>query len=126
MKKENKWLVFKIFLIVVMLALALFKGLNETTISIAISMLMVLILITFLRFKYPEKYKTDERTEKLSAYSVSWSWMVSLVVVTFIYWLNYLQYINLAAETIILIIFLTMVISIIVSRIYFFKIKKQV
>ena len=38
-----------------------------------------------------EKYQTDERLKKLSSYAVAWSWTISLMVVTFIYWLNYLK-----------------------------------
>ena len=121
MEKGTKWLIFKATLILVMLGLMFFKEINEQLITIAISMIMVMILITFLRFKYPEKYKKDERLEKLSAYAVSWSWTVSLMIVTFVYWLNYLDYISLTADQIITIIFLTMVITIVLFRIYFMR-----
>lgn len=121
MEKYTKWLIVKIVLIVVLLALAFIKDINETTISIGISMIMVLFIISFLRFRHPEMYKTDERLERLSAKAVSWSWTVSLIVVAFVYWLNYLGYIGLTADQIILGIFLVMVISIIVARIYFLR-----
>ena len=119
MKKYKKWLIFKIVFILALVALLLIK--KPESLSIAISMIVVMIVITFLRLRNPESYKTDERTEKLSAYASSWSWMATLTVVTLLYWNDYIQLVSLTAHQVITIIFIVMIASIVLTRLLLFK-----
>jgi hypothetical protein len=120
-KKEIKWLLVKIVLIVILLALLLFKDRSPQAISIAVSILMVMVLITFFRLRNPEKYKSDERLEKLSSRATAWSWLLTLILVTVLYWLQSLEYIAITGTGIITLVFFVMVISQVWFRLYFFK-----
>ena len=120
-RKELKWLGVKIVLIVILLALLLFKDRSPETLSIAAGIIIVVLLITFLRIKNPEKYKSDERLEKLSSKATAWSWLLTLVLVTVLYWLQTLEYVALTGTGIISLVFFVMVISQVWFRIYFFK-----
>jgi hypothetical protein len=121
MRKETKWLIAKIVLIVILLGLFLFKDRSPEAISIAVSIVMAMLLITFLKSKNPERYKSDERLEKLSSRATAWSWTLTLILVTVLYWLQSLEYIALTGTGIITLVFFVMVISQIWFRIYFFK-----
>jgi hypothetical protein len=72
--------------------------------------------ITLMKRKYPEKYHKDEMTKKIGAYTASWSWMITLLVVTFLFWFDYLGMMPLSASQVILIVFITMISTVIVFR----------
>ncbi len=121
MEKATKWLIGKFVIIVIMLALLLIKKRDAQSFGVAIGMIVGIVAITFFRFKNPEKYKSDERLEKLGSRATLWSWTITFIVVISIYWLEYLEFISLTATHIITIVFWTMVITIILFRIYFIR-----
>jgi hypothetical protein len=121
MRKENKWLIGKYAMIIIMLSLLFIKKRDAQSIGMGIGIIIGIILITFFRFKHPEKYKSDERLEKLGSKATLWSWTATFVVVTLIYWLNYLGYINLNSTQVIGIIFWGMIITIMIFRWYFIR-----
>lgn len=120
MKPEYS-LALKFGLIVVMLGLLIFQRPDAQSISISISIVMTMLLVTFFRLKNPEKYKVDERMMKLSGYATSWSWMITLVVVTLLYWNNYIGMFEISSGAVITTVFLVMVISIVALRAYFLR-----
>ncbi len=120
-RSEIYWTIFKVVLIAIMLALLLFKKRDTATISVALSIVMTLIILLYLKSKNKERYIKDERTIRLSGYAVSWSWFVTLVVVTMLYWNDYIGLVNISAKSLITTIFLVMVISISFFRFYFFR-----
>jgi len=121
MKKENKWLVFKIVMISILLALFLAVQFNESALSMVASIITVMAVVTFIRYKKPDAYMKDERINKLSAYASSWSWIITLFIVTMMFWLQYLDYISLTGIETISVVFFVMISTIIVFRIYFIR-----
>ena len=127
MKKQNyiSMLVFKIVLIMIMLGLLVYKKPNSDYISIVVAIIMVLLVTSFIRWKNPNAYKQDERTRYISSKAVSLSWFISLILVTLLYWNEYIDLFLLTSNQIITTIFIKMVGSIILFRIYFFRIKQE-
>ena len=51
----------------------------------------VLIIIAGLRLYRGEKtYQQDERTKKIGAYGLSWSWFFTFITLFVVFWINYL------------------------------------
>jgi len=126
MKKEiknaKKMLLVKILIIFTMLGSMLyFRGANSASISVASSIVAVAVITTIIRWKKPEAYKKDERTVKLSSYAGTWSWYVSLLVVTALFWTNYLGLLEWGVNDILSIIFFTMTATILGFRFYFMR-----
>ncbi len=113
---DLKWLVFKAAMIGVMLALLLWRSFDQMSITVSMSIVVTIAAIMLMRKKYPERYRKDEMTRKIGTYSASWSWMITLVVVTFLFWFDYLGMMPLSASNVILIVFVTMVSTVIVFR----------
>jgi len=111
----------KYILIFVMLALLFFKRSDPASIGMGIGVITGIFVILFFKSKYPEKYRSDERLERLSDKSESWSWKITLFLSIFLYWLDYLEFIELSAKLMISIIFWVMVASIIGARLYLFR-----
>ena len=121
-KKAKKMMIVKIFIIVAMLGSMLyFRGADSASISVASSIVAVVLMTTLVRWKKPEAYKKDERIVKLSSYAGTWSWYVSLLAVTALFWTNYLGILNWNASDVISAIFFVMVSSILAFRFYFMK-----
>ncbi len=121
MENDNLWLVFKVTMIAVMLSLLLWFRFDQMSITISASIFLSMAAIMMMRKRYPERYRKDERTQKVSAYAASWSWMVTLLVVTFLFWFDYLGMNIFTAGQTITVVFLTMVASIIAFRIIAFR-----
>ena len=121
MKKEHMWLVGKFVVILIMLALLFVKKQDAQSIGIGVGVIVGMIVISFFRIKYPDRYKSDERLERLSGKATLWSWTASFIIVILLYWLSYLEYINLSGTLLISIIFWAMVISIVSFRIYLLR-----
>ena len=121
MKTEHKWLVGKIALIAAMLSLLLLKRTDPEAIGMSIGVIAGIIVILFFRLRNPEKYKSDERLEKLSSKATLWSWTVTFFIVISIYWLNYLGYISMTGTLTIALIFWVMIITIMVFRLYLLR-----
>jgi hypothetical protein len=52
----------------------------------------VLIIIAGLRLYRGEKtYQQDERTKKIGAYGLSWSWFLTFITLFVVFWINYLE-----------------------------------
>lgn len=113
---ENKWLVFKAGMIVGMISLLLWRRFDQMSITISMSMIFAMAMIIFMRRKYPEKYQKDEMTRKIGAYTASWSWIITLFVVMLLFWLDYLEMMTLSASNVILIVFVTMISTVLVFR----------
>ncbi len=60
--------------------------------------------------------KHDERTRKLGAFSASWSWFLTLLVVSVLFWLDYLEIWVLSSQELLGFILFFMVFSMIASR----------
>lgn len=119
MKTDSRWTVVRIALIIGMLFLLLWTGINETSVSMAANILIVIVIISFLRYRYPERYQKDERTKKLSSYAASWSWLITLVTIALLFWLLYLDIFELSATQVLSIVLFVMILTLIVFYWYF-------
>jgi hypothetical protein len=51
----------------------------------------VLLIIAGLRLYRGEKtYQQDERTKRIGAYGLSWSWFLTFITLFMVFWINYL------------------------------------
>lgn len=121
-KNAKKMLLVKILIIVAMLGSMLyFRGSDSASISVASSIVIVVVLTTAIRWKKPDAYKKDERTLKLSSYAGTWSWYVSLLVITALFWTNYLGLLEWTVNDVLSVMFFTMIATIIGFRFYFMR-----
>jgi len=117
---KDNLLMLKVGVIVAMAALLLLLvGITEATLSVSFTMIMVLLILVIFKTKNPGLYSKDERTIKLSSFAASWSWMVTIIVVSLLFWIEYTGVIQLTSYEMIAYIFITMVGSIVAFRFYF-------
>ncbi len=121
MKDETKWFVVKVAMIAVMLGLLLWRRFDQMSMMVSMNIVLAMAAIMMLRRKYPERYKKDEMTRKVGAISASWSWMITLFMVTFLFWFDYLELMPLSASQVITLTFATMIASVLIFRAYFMK-----
>ncbi|HIH95773.1 TPA: hypothetical protein HA338_17800 [Methanosarcina acetivorans] len=95
----------------------------EASISIIlISMGLVIFVMTALRlFRRGELPDRDERTKKLAAYGITYSWLLTLVLIMVLYWVEFFKLAELTAEVILGILLFFMIISANVFRWYFMQ-----
>lgn len=121
-KRVKKTLFLKAAIIITMLGSMLyFRGADSASISVASSIVAVMVMITFIRLKNPEAYKKDERINKLAAYAGSWSWLVTFIVVTGLFWADYLELLSITTSDVISTVFFVMIVTVIGFRFYFMR-----
>lgn len=116
---KTGWIITGIALAAFILTILFLKGMNGESISIAANIIVVVAAISFFRRRYPERYKKDERTIKLSSYAASWSWLATLITVALLFWIDYLGIYTLAVGQIISIIMFVMIITLVIFRWHF-------
>ena len=83
---------------------------------------MVIFLITAFRlFRQGDLPDRDERTKKLAAYGITYSWLFTLVLITVLYWIEFLNLADFTAEAILGILLFFMLISANVFRWFFMQ-----
>lgn len=117
--KVDKCLLAQFLVLAGIIALLFWKRPLEEAISTSLTILLTVALILFLRSKYPERYQKDERTIKASSYAASWSWLATLIVVSLLFWIDYLSIAKIEVSTAILMIFATQILSLLAFRWYF-------
>ena len=117
--KIDKWALAQFAILAVIIAGLFWMRPFDEAFSTSTTILLTVAVIFFLRSRYPERYQKDERTIKTSSYAASWSWLVILIMVSVLFWIDYLSILEFEASDVILTIFLTQIISILVYRWYF-------
>ncbi|AKB28609.1 hypothetical protein MSSIT_1890 [Methanosarcina siciliae T4/M] len=111
--------------IIIMLAGILSASFLEVDASISIiliSMGLVIFIVTAFRlFRRGDLPDRDERTKKLAAYGITYSWLLTLVLIMVLYWIEFFKLAELTAELILGILLFFMVISANVFRWYFMQ-----
>ncbi len=98
---------------------AAFFEVNTLVPIFLITMGLVLSFIAvFRREDLPDR---DERTKKLAAYGISYSWLLTLVLIIVLYWVEFLGLAKLTAETTLGALLFIMIISANVFRWYFMQ-----
>ena len=116
MKQNTKINIVRLALASAIIGLLAWKGFTAENIIIGLNIVILMVLITYTRKKYPERYMKDERTRKLSAYAASWSWLITFITVTILFWIDYVKYIDFSASQMINIIFWLMLSSLMIAR----------
>jgi len=95
---------------------------NSSVPVILIVMGMVVFVISALRlFRQEDLPDRDERTKKLAAYGITYSWIFTLVLVTILYWVEFLDMAEFTSEAILGILLFFMLISANVFRWFFMQ-----
>lgn len=95
----------------------------ETSLSIfLITIGLVMFVMTVFRlFKIGDLPDRDERTKKLAAYGITYSWLFTLVLITLLYWIEFFGMAELTAEATLGILLFFMIISANIFRFYFMQ-----
>lgn len=83
--------------------------------------LIVFLATAFKLFKSVGLPDKDERTKKLAAYGITYSWLLTLVVMTILIWVDYFGLFELTVKGVLGILFFFMIISANVFRWYFMR-----
>lgn len=83
--------------------------------------LIILVIAIFRFFKRGDLPDKDERTKKLSAYGITYSWLLTLVVITGLSLIQNLGLIQLSVELVLGVLLFFMIISANVFRWYFMQ-----
>ncbi len=90
---------------------SLFQGYQQIGITL-INIGAVILLVTFLRARrYRDGPVKDERTVKIGAYGLSYSWFISLMVIALLFWVEELGLAQLNVKQVLGILMFTMVIT---------------
>ncbi len=85
---------------------------NEDVSNILINIGVAIIVVLLVRLRrngnLPEK---DERTKKLGAYGLSYSWLTTFVALNLLFWIDRLQFIQLNVSGVIFILFVLMLVT---------------
>lgn len=103
MERNEKWVAFVIAPLLVMLPIAAAAMLPESgteTVSGIATLVAALTFALFLRKKRlkAEGRPTDERTQKITAWAASYSWFLTLVAISLLFWLDYLKIVQMGAR----------------------------
>jgi hypothetical protein len=122
---EKKYLYTLILGISIMTAGILSVVFQEIDSSISISLinigLIIFIVTVFRLFRKGELPDRDERTKKLAAYGITYSWLLTLVLIAVLYWVEYFKLAELSAEGVLGILLFFMIVSSNVFRWYFMQ-----
>ncbi|MGB9938270.1 hypothetical protein [Methanosarcina sp.] len=83
--------------------------------------LIIFIATAFRLFRRGDLPDRDERTKKLAAYGITYSWLLTLVAITVLFWIQYFGLAELTADGVLGILLFFMIISANVFRWYFMR-----
>lgn len=123
---EKKYLYTLVLGMIVLVAGILsitFQVFDKSSISIAlINVGLVIFIVTVFRLlRKGELPDRDERTKKLAAYGITYSWLLTLVLIAVLYWVEYFKLAELSAEGVLGILLFFMIVSSNVFRWYFMQ-----
>jgi len=111
--------------IIIMLAGILSAAFLEVEASVSIILismgLVIFVMTAFRLFRRGDLPDRDERTKKLAAYGITYSWLLTLILITVLYWVEFFKLAEFTAEAILGILLFFMVISANVFRWYFMQ-----
>ncbi len=120
--ESMRWLVVQLALLAVLMLAVLLRGVNTRSVSIVISMITAVFVVWFVKWKrMGELSDRDERTKKLGAYAATYSWLVTLVLIAVLFWVDYLAVVKLTVTQVLGMTLLVMVLSLNIFRWYFLR-----
>ncbi|AKB50644.1 hypothetical protein MSBRW_1391 [Methanosarcina barkeri str. Wiesmoor] len=126
MKNIKKIYMYKLALGVILLLAGIVSAIfykNETSFSsfLIIMGLVLFVLTAFRLFRQGDFPDRDERTKKLAAYGITYSWLLTLVLISVFYLANYFKLVEFTAGSVLGILLIFMVISANIFRWYFMQ-----
>lgn len=121
MKNERKSEIIRLALVGMAVSLLFWGRGDPASITISVNITAIIVVMSFFRRRYPEKYIRDERTKKLGAYAVSWSWQLSYMLVAVLILADYLGYFSMPAGALLGVIFFFMTATMLIFRWYFLR-----
>ena len=122
----KRLIIVGVIILLIGLILQAFFNLHSSIGSIFTSMGVAMLVIGIIRLirknQFPEK---DERTRKIGSYALSYSWLFTLVFLTIIFWLDYLELVVFSTSALFSLIFFGMIISANIFR-YFLEKKGDI
>jgi amino acid transporter len=122
---ERKYLYTIVLGLTIMFAGMFSIAFLEVNKSISISLinigLIIFVVTVFRLFKKGDLPDKDERTKKLAAYGITYSWLVTLVLLTVLFWAEYFKLMDLTVGELLGTILFFMIISANVFRWYFMQ-----
>lgn len=83
---------------------------------------LVLLAVAVVRHRrFQDEPERDERTQKIGAYGISYSWLLTIIFLALLFWVNYLGLLALTVETVLLTTILLMGLSARIFQWYFFR-----
>ena len=98
----------------------LLSEINIVVGSIISTMGIIFLIRGHLMQKNPEKIKKDERSRKISAWAASYSWMLTILALMILFWIDKL-FLKLSVEIVIGTIYIVMVTKLLFYKWYFNK-----
>jgi len=90
--------------------------------SILVTIGLVILAIAVVRhWRFRDEPEKDERTQKIGAYGISYSWLLTLVFLALLFWVDYLGVLALTVESVLLSTILLMGISARLFQWYLFR-----
>jgi predicted histidine transporter YuiF (NhaC family) len=83
--------------------------------------LIILVATAFRLFRRGDLPDRDERTKKLAAYGITYSWLLTLIAIMVLFWIQYFGLAELTADGVLGMLLFFMIISANVFRWYFIR-----
>ena len=116
------WLIVKVAVLATLMLAVLWQGVNTVSVSAVISIIIAAIIVGFVRLKRTADVpESDERTKKLGAYAATYSWLLTLVLIALLFWVDYFNLFKLTVTQALGTTLFVMVLSMNVFRWYFGK-----
>ncbi len=84
------------------------EEISNILINIGVAIIVVLLVRLRRTGNLPEK---DERTKKLGAYGLSYSWFITFLMLNLLYWIDRLHFAQLTVSNVIFILFILMLVT---------------
>jgi len=95
---------------------------TEALSSVLVAIGLVTVAVTGVQYwRYKDDLEKDERTQKLGAYAVSYSWLLTMVFLAFLFWVDYLGLLVLSVQTVLVSAILLMAFSARIFQWYLFR-----
>jgi len=95
---------------------------TEAISSLLVTIGLVILAVAVVRhWRFRDEPERDERTQKIGAYGISYSWLLTIVFLALLFWVNYLGLLALTVETVLLSTILLMGLSARIFQWYFFR-----
>ena len=95
---------------------------TEALSSLLVTIGLVILAVAAVRhWRFRDELEKDERTQKIGAYGVSYSWLLTLVFLAVLFWVDYLGVLALTVDSVLLSTILLMGLSARIFQWYFFR-----